>query len=145
MDTTQLRLTVTNASDAYNMGIELWLDAAKFFDNTISPGQHHIVHDFDSTADGDHVFKIVLKNKDATNTRVDEVGNIIEDALINIKGLSFDDIEIDQVMHEMAEYVHDANGTRELASHRFYGDLGCNGTVCLSFATPLYLWLLENM
>jgi len=46
---------------------------------------------------------------------------------------------------ELATYTHDFNGTKELTQEKFYGVMGCNGTVSLKFATPIYLWLLENM
>ena len=46
---------------------------------------------------------------------------------------------------EQAVYTHDFNGTSKATENKFYGELGCNGTVSLKFSTPMYLWLLEHM
>lgn len=144
MDIIQLSLDVTNTSQAHNMGIELHLDDTKFFDSTISPGTHHIIHSFKSE-DQEHTFKLVLKGKNDSNTKIDEQGNIIEDALIDVKNFKIDEIEIDQLVNELAVYCHNNNGHSELTKNKFYGHLGCNGTVELKFSSPIYLWLLENM
>lgn len=144
MDTIKISLDVVNRSQHHNLGIELWIDNQKFFDNTVSPGKHHIVHDFQA-ADGEHILRAVLKNKTTEHTRVDEAGNIIEDALINLDNISFDDISITQLVYQLSQYVHDGNGSKTIAVHPFYGDMGCNGRVQLSFQSPAYLWLLENM
>jgi hypothetical protein len=86
-----------------------------------------------------------MKGKKQEDTKVDESGNIINDSIIDIKNISFDDIEIDQLVYGLSEYIHDSNGTSEKSSHKFYGHMGCNGYVELKFSCPIYLWLLENM
>ena len=144
MDKIKLSLDITNPSEFHNLGIELWLNKTMFFDNLISPGTHHIIHEFESD-DADHILKIKLKNKNNEHTKINESGEIISDALINISNLCIDEIMIDQLMSDLAEYVHDGNGSKTIAVHTFYGDLGCNGHVQLKFSTPVYLWLLENM
>ena len=144
MDKIKLSLDITNPSEFHNLGIELWIDKAKFFDNLIGPGTHHVIHEFE-IADGDHCFKIKFKNKRHEHTKIDEAGGIISDALINVSNICLDEIKIDQLIHEKAEYIHDTNGIETIAVHPFYGNLGCNGHVQLKFSTPVYLWLLENM
>ena len=148
MDKIKLSLDITNPSEFHNLGIELWLNKTKFFDNPVAPGTHHVEYDFDGS-DGEHYFKIRLKdkNKNADNehTKINEAGEIISDVLIFVSNISLDEILIDQLMYEKAEYVHDGNGSKTIAVHKFYGNLGCNGHVQLKFSTPVYLWLLENM
>ena len=144
MDTIKISLDVVNRSQHHNLGIELWIDKQKFFDNSISPGKHHIVHDFQA-ADGEHVLRAVLKNKTTEHTRVDQSGNIIEDALIHLGNIMLDEIDVTQLIYQLSQYVHDGNGSKTIAVHPFYGDMGCNGRVQLSFQSPVYLWLLENM
>jgi hypothetical protein len=144
MDTIKISLDVVNRSQHHNLGIELWIDKQKFFDNSISPGKHHIVHDFQA-ADGEHVLRAVLKNKTTEHTRVDQSGNIIEDALIHLGNIMLDEINVTQLVYQLSQYVHDGNGHETIAVHPFYGDMGCNGRVQLSFQSPVYLWLLENM
>ena len=144
MDRIKLSLDIVNPSEFHNLGIELWLDKEKFFDNVIGTGTHHVIYEFDE-AKQNHEFLIVLKNKTDEHTTVDEQGNIIKDALIQIHNICLDEIKIDQLVWEKSEYLHRGNGFYEIRSHKFYGNLGCNGTVLLEFSTPVYLWLLENM
>jgi len=144
MEKVKLSLDVINSSEFHNIGIELWLDKTKFFDNTVSPGTHHIIHEFESD-NSDHYLKITLKNKTDQHTKINESGEIISDALINISNLNLDEINIDQLLYDKGEYIHNGNGSKTIAIHPFYGDMGCNGHVQLKFSTPVYLWLLENM
>lgn len=144
MDLIRLSLDISNTSEFHNMGIELWIDRNKFFDNSVAPGTHHVIHEFDCE-DGEHWLKIVLKNKTQENTKIDHEGNIVADSLINVSNICLDEINIDTMMHNLADYVHDGNGTKTIAVHDFYGNLGCNGRVQLKFSAPVYLWLLENM
>ena len=145
MQKTRISLDVVNASASHNIGIELRLDNIKFFDSIISPGTHHIVHEFDEDK-SDHYLYIVLKGKTYQDTKIDDQGNVIEDSIIDIKNICFDEINIDQIVYNRAEYIHDSNGTDPSKStHKFYGHMGCNGHVQLKFSCPVYIWLLENM
>lgn len=144
MDIEQLSLDLVNTSDAHNMGIELWLDECKFFDSTVSPGTHHVLHEF-STDEQEHSFRIILKNKNHSNTQVDHAGNILKDSLIDIKNIQIAGINLDYLVTTKSTYCHDNNGQSTLTEHKFYGHLGCNGTVEFKFSSPIYLWLLENM
>jgi hypothetical protein len=87
-----------------------------------------------------------MKGKTHQDTKIDEQGNIVEDSMIDICNVCLDEINIDQMMSDLAQYVHDGNGTESVQSiHRFYGHMGCNGRVQLKFSCPIYLWLLETM
>jgi hypothetical protein len=79
------------------------------------------------------------------HTKVDEQGNIVQDAVLKIDGVKFDDIEIDQLLSEQAVYQHDFNGNGPQVQEKFYGAMGCCGRVTLQFESPVYLWLLENL
>ena len=144
MDKIKLSLDITNPSEFHNLGIELWIDNDKFFDSNPAPGTQHVVYEFDED-EKDHSFRIVLKNKLDEHTSIDEAGNIVEDVLINVKNISLDEINIDQLVVSHSEYHHSGNGSYKQQPHKFYGNLGCNGIVMLKFSTPVYLWLLENM
>ena len=69
----------------------------------------------------------------------------MSDATLTIKDLAFDEIKLNYMLTELAVYTHDFNGTQDTTQDKFYGEMGCNGTVSLKFATPIYLWLLEHM
>ena len=104
-----------------------------------------IIVEFDDADDQPHVLEFVLSGKLPEHTQITEQGEIVSDVTVRIEGIAFDDIVIDQIFSELAEYHHDFNGTQPAIVDRFYGDMGCNGTVRLEFTTPIYLWLLENM
>ena len=59
--------------------------------------------------------------------------------------LAFDEIELKQIFIDHAVYTHNFNGTQTEIQDKFYGEMGCNGTVSFKFTTPVYLWLLENL
>ena len=95
--------------------------------------------------DAEHVLKLVLKGKCVDHTTVDSDGNIISDSVLTISDLTFDEIALGQIMHDNAVYTHDFNGSGNPVEDRFFGTMGCNGTVTLNFSTPIYIWLLESM
>jgi hypothetical protein len=86
-----------------------------------------------------------MKHKTSDHTELDDAGNIIRDAMLSISDIKFDEIALGQVLLNKAVYTHDFNGSQPPVDDKFFGDLGCNGTVSLKFTTPAYLWLLENM
>jgi hypothetical protein len=126
------------------LGFEAWVDDQKFIDIDHVREQQSIVIEIPET-DGDRELKFVLKNKTFDHTQVDEAGNIVSDATLTITDLDFDEIKLGNMVTELATYTHDFNGTKELTADKFYGEIGCNGTVSLKFTTPIYLWLLEHM
>ena len=95
--------------------------------------------------EAEHVLRFVMKNKKPEHTKIDEQGNIIQDACITITDLAFDELTLGYIFTKLASYTHDTNGTAEEAGYKFFGEMGCNGTVRLEFNTPIYLWYLEHM
>ena len=134
----------TNHSDVSDLGLEVWIDNNKFFDNTISQGNHNILCNFNED-ENDHVLKFIFKNKTTDHTVISESGQILTDAYLQISEISFDEIQIDQMVFDNAIYTHDYNGTGKMIEENFFGTLGCNGKVELNFSTPFYIWLLEHM
>ena len=144
METIKFSCVVGSTNTAVPLGMEIWLDQHKFFD------QSHVDHSCSieyeiSDDDGDHELRFVLKNKHTGHTRVDAGGNIVSDTTVTVSDIRFDDMDCDYLTVKLAEYQHDFNGTGKPTIDKFYGEMGCNGTVSLKFTTPIYLWLLENM
>jgi len=144
MDTIRFNCVISSTDTAVPVGMEIWLDDKKLFD------QDHVDHacpvEYEMPDDdGDHELRFVLKNKLPEHTQVDTDGNIVRDATVMVSGIRFDDIDCQYLTTKLAEYQHDFNGTDKTNTHKFYGELGCNGTVSLKFSTPIYIWLLENM
>jgi hypothetical protein len=145
MSTTKISCTVGTSDPTAVLGIEVWLDKSIILDTD------HVTHEvlpleFDvDDNDSAHELRFVLKNKTQEHTRVDEDGNIVSDATLTISNLAFEEIELNQIFYNQAVYTHDFNGTGSETNDKFYGTMGCNGTVSLKFSTPIYLWLLESM
>ena len=132
----------TNAAAA--LGLEIWIDKQKLFDQDHVQESHKISADL-ADDDGEHELRFILKNKLSEHTQVDADNNIVSDARISVTGIEFDGIALTQLVTDLAEYHHNFNGTGEPIVDEFYSELGCNGAVSLKFTTPIYLWLLEHM
>ena len=133
----------TNAPESA-LGLEVWLNNKLI--NNIDPVVNNVSISLDiDDSDGDHELKFVLKNKTHDHTKVDEAGNIVQDAVIEIRNLKFDEIVLGQIFYDQSVYQHNFIGTGEETQPQFYGTMGCNGSVSLKFTTPMYLWLLERM
>jgi hypothetical protein len=136
------QISTTNADAA--LGLEIWLDAVKIYNNDHVSATETFHYDFPDI-DGDHELQFVMKNKLSQHTKIDDTGNIVEDARLVINNLEFEEIELTQLFNDRAVYTHNFNGTQPEIKDQFFGEMGCNGTVSLQFTTPMYMWLLENM
>ena len=134
----------TNSADN-PIGLEVWVDDKLLQDINPVVRETVINIEVEDTDDVEHELKFVLKNKTQDHTTVDESGNILKDSVVKIKNLKFDEIELGHMFYEQAVYYHNFNSNGPDTKEKFYGTMGCNGTVVLKFTTPMYLWLLENM
>ena len=127
------------------LGFEAWIDERKFLDVDHVKETQSVTVELDDQDNTEHELRLMLKNKTTAHTQVDEHGNIVSDARLVITDVAFDEIRLGHLFFEQAVYTHDFNGTGKETEEKFYGELGCNGTVSLKFSTPMYLWLLEHM
>lgn len=95
--------------------------------------------------EGEQVLTFIMKNKLLNDTVVDENNNIIKDACLNISNFNIEYVELGHTFYEHTIYQHDFNGSQSLVEEKFYGDMGCNGSVLFKFSTPIYHWLITNM
>jgi hypothetical protein len=144
MNSIQFKCVISSTDFSVPLGMEIWIDQHRLFDQDHIDHAYQVEHEI-SDDDGDHELRFVLKHKQSDHTQVDADGTIITDATITVNGIEFDGIDCNYLTTVLARYQHDFNGTGEPTTDRFYGALGCNGTVILKFTTPIYLWLLENM
>lgn len=126
------------------IGCEIWLDSTRIFNAEHVVSTETVRYEFAEDSEP-HQLRFIIKNKAPEATEIDSEGAILRDVCVRITDLRFDDIAVDQVFVDYAVYHHDYNGTESPGEHKFYGELGCNGTVKLTFTTPIYLWLLEHM
>ena len=127
------------------VGFEVWLNNSLVQNIEQLTSAETVKITVNDTDAADHELKFVLKNKTQLHTTVDSDGNIVKDTVVSISNLKFDDVELGQMFYDLAVYRHNFNGTGSDTEEKFYGTMGCNGTVSLKFTSPIYLWLLENM
>ena len=144
MATSKFSCLVLPSNPEIPLGLEIWIDNTCVFDQNHVSNHCEVVHELDD-ADGEHVLRITLKNKLPAHTQVDELGQIVSDAMITVDAVSFDEIDCTQIVQTHAVYRHNLNSTGPDIEDKFFSDMGCNGTVEMKFTTPVYLWLLENM
>jgi hypothetical protein len=140
----KITFSVSNTNPTVQLGFETWLDDQIVFDTDHVQQPTEISFPVNNT-EMEHVLKMILKNKCIDHTTVNDAGEITSDAVLEISNLAFDGIPLGQIVTNNAVYTHDFNGTGTPGDHRFFGTMGCNGTVTLEFTTPIYIWLLENM
>ena len=143
-DNFKISCKINTSDQSVPLGIEIWLDNDKIFDQDWVKETVDFEHVFDKP-NGNHELKFVMKNKKPSHTTIDSCGNIIKDAMLSITKIFFDDIDLENVISQVAVYTHDFNGTGNQTQIKFHKDMGCNGTVSVKFSTPYYIWLLENM
>ena len=141
--TITFNLATTDATA--ELGFEAWIDDRRFLDIDHVKDPQPVAVELDDEDDVAHELRLVLKNKTTAHTQVDEHGNIVADARLQITDMAFDEIQLRNMVSEQAVYTHDFNGTGKATVDKFYDELGCNGTVSLKFTTPMYLWVLEHM
>jgi len=145
MTTTKITGTIGTTDGSAELGAEIWSDQTLVLDVPHITADVQFSYEIDDNDNCKHSLKIVLKNKLPVHTQIDSQGNILQDARLTVQNIAFDEIELGQVFIDKAVYTHNFNGTQDEVQDRFYGEMGCNGTVQLDFTTPIYLWLLENM
>lgn len=135
-------IDTTNADS--RLGMEIWLDQEKIYEQNHVTKLTKFEYDINDD-DSEHVLRFVMKGKMPEHTKIDESANIVSDSRLSITEVKFDHIVLGHMFSELAVYSHDFNGTASEVQEKFYGEMGCNGTVSLQFSTPIYFWLLENL
>jgi hypothetical protein len=144
MTTAKISFDIAPSDPACPLGVEVWIDQQQIFNTEHLADAVNVSHDIDEDGNG-HELRVVLKHKLPEHTTVDTDGNITQDAVINVSAFEFEDIDVNQVVQDLAIYTHNFNGSAAETQSKFFGSMGCNGTLSLKFSTPVYLWLLENM
>jgi hypothetical protein len=94
----------------------------------------------------DHVLSLIMRGKNRTHTRVDNLGQIIDDVYIVIDRLEFEELDMREIFCQgQLCYTHSFNQHQPAILDEFYGFIGCNGTVDIKFSTPIFLWLNEYL
>jgi len=142
---TTFSFKIANSESSIPLGIRIQFDKNIIYENAHITDSVIISHVLNNTVDGDHTLDIEMFGKLPEHTKINQIGEITQDASLTITDMLLDDIVINPIVNSLAEYRHDFNGSQPPTVAKFYSEMGCNGTVSLKFTTPVYLWLLENM
>lgn len=127
------------------LGVEVWLNEQCLLDNDQVVETLHVQHNINDDVEKQHTVKIVLKNKTAQHTQINENSEIVSDSVIEVKNFKLAEVNIDKIVQEQSVYSHNFNRDNDYSDHAFYNTMGCNGIVKFDFFTPAYIWLLEHM
>lgn len=145
-DTIKFQCNVETTDASAPLGFEVLLDNVSMFKTDHVTDTLKISFDI-SDDEAAHNLQLVMTGKTQQHTVIDQQGNISSDAVLKLSNFEIDEIIIDNIImsfHNLP-YSHDFNGTQSATVDKFFGSMGCNGTVTFEFTTPFYLWLLENM
>ena len=144
MYTFKISFEISPSDLACPLGVEVWVDQQQIFNTEHLAATVNISHDIDEN-NAEHELRVVLKHKKTEHTTVDADGNITQDAVINVGSFKFGVIDVNQIVQDLAIYTHNFNGSGDTTQSKFFGSMGCNGTVSLKFTTPVWFWLLEKI
>ena len=144
MSTITISGTVNSTDPEQHIGAEVWVDDHCILDLDHVTGATPWTHDIDTQALGMHELRFVMKNKQAKHTKIDADGNVVKDVSIVFADTRIDELEIGAILRKLSSYTHNFNGHGETVTDRFYGSMGCNGTVTMAFELPINIWYLEN-
>lgn len=146
METSIISFDLNTTDPQAKLGFEFWIDDTLVNDIDHVAGAQHIEYTIDDSNEQPHQLKFVMKNKTWDHTQIDDAGNIVKDAQLEITNVKFDDIDLGQTFIDLNKYHHQNNNPAGApVVDKLYQFMGCNGHVTLAFSTPIYLWFLENM
>lgn len=97
----------------------------------------------DLTEDLTHTLSIRLENKTFSDTvQNSDATEIVKDMLLNINSIEIDGVDLGVLKWSASEFVADDTARPTIKE---CVNLGWNGSYNLTFSSPFYLWLLENM
>ena len=144
-NTIKFQCDLSTTDPTIPLGFEVLLNNKSVFKLEHVTESCRVSVDIDDEDGATQKLQFVMSGKTEEHTKVDDDGTITSDAMLSIGNVVIDDIDINQLLTEIAKYTHDFNGTQPEITDEFYGNMGCNGTVAFEFTTPFYMWLLENM
>jgi hypothetical protein len=151
------KIGLSKSSESKHPKFTISVNDTQFVNGALSgPANQTEYFEFDTEiSEGECSIVVELLNKTIHDTVLDSDGNIVEDLLLNIDSIEIDEIDLGSLLWTASEYrpnYPDSYKTymAELGQDlpEFLTDcvnLGWNGRWVLSFTSPFYIWLLENI
>jgi len=128
-----------------------------FNDDITSTKDKPTLIEFEAELEEDKKYDLIINRsgKGVNQTVVNEKGDILKDQLLHIKGIEIDEINLGSLIYDgvyTPEYpepwaTQQAEAGNELRESftNVTPPMGFNGEWKLSFSSPFYMWLLENL
>ena len=136
---------------------EIMINDQSHFEGDISGTEEKPnIIEFEHELEEDKEYNLILKRKGKgqNQTVITDKGDILKDQLLHIKSIEIDEIDIGGLVYEgvyTPNYPESwASKQREAGadlqkSFKNVTQMGHNGEWKFSFASPFYMWLLENL
>jgi hypothetical protein len=136
---------------------EIKLNSKSFFKSEItSTEQDPTIIEFEAELTEGSQYNLIIERsgKNKYQTLINEKGDILKDQLLHIKSIEIDEIDIGSLIYEgvyTPRYPEPwATQQRESGqdlkdSFKNVTQMGFEGSWQLKFASPFYMWLLENL
>lgn len=156
-ETLHFKIGLSGSSRVKHPTFKILVNDTELVNSKLAGGPNETEYfEFDATvAEGKNSLIIEFNNKSVHDTVMDSNGTIIEDLLLNIDSVEIDEIDIGSLLWTASEYrpnypemyrIKTAQSGQELPeSLTNCVNLGWNGRWSLSFTSPYYIWLLENL
>ena len=136
---------------------EIKLNSQSYFKSEItSTEQNPTVIEFEAELTEESEYNLIIERsgKGKNQTVLDDKGKISKDQLLHIKRIEIDEIDIGSLVYEgvytpkypepwATQQREAGNDLRE--SFKNVTQMGFNGVWKFRFASPFYMWLLENL
>ena len=132
----KISCSIGTTDGSATLGVEVWISDQQIFNSDHVTDTVKVEYEMPDN-DSEHELKFILKNKTSDHTKIDDNGDIVQDARLTIGDVEFDEIKLGQVFIDQAVYTHNFNGTQPEIQDKFYGEMGCNGVVTMKFSTPV--------
>lgn len=156
-ETLHFKIGLSGSSRVKHPTFKILVNDTELVNSKLAGGPNETEYfEFDAAvAEGKNSLIIEFNNKSVHDTIMDSNGTIIEDLLLNIDSVEIDEIDIGSLLWTASEYrpkypemyrIKTAQSGQELPeSLTNCVNLGWNGRWSLSFTSPYYIWLLENL
>ncbi len=151
------KIGLSRSSTKKSPAFKIFVNDINFISATISKSANEVEYfEFDAELqEGDCQLIVEFTNKTSFDTIQDSAGNIIDDLLLNIESVEIEEIDFEHLLWTASNYrpVYPETYQKFIQeSGKELPDvvpncvnLGWNGKWTLSFQSPFYLWLLENV
>jgi hypothetical protein len=150
-ETLHFKIGLSGSSSKKDPEFSIAINGKEYVQSTLSGEIEYFEFDCELIEDAEYKLEISLLNKLPIDTIKDADDNITEDMLLSIKSIDIDDINLGPLIWTNSIYYpkypdcYQNEEQKKISKVKNCVDLGWNGTWTLSFTSPFYVWLLENI